>query len=270
MPLRGERRSRKGSSGARDARHARARTALFVVRLTSKSHDGDHDFLAIGSGRGTAAGDRRGTIRAALQRAFEGMRREASPRSNRTLRARRGRTAPPLRMGSRTERAGGGRYQTRTDDLFRVKEARYQLRQSPSSAGPSTAATGCPRHRASPCGRVTRRPGAGLKSPPIRGNRLESCRARWEQCGKCGCSAVVAHNLAKVRVASSSLVIRSSAGVRLNGPAPGVNPYGGVAERRGSGLQSRPHGFESRRHLVGAIDSTPGIGGDWRSGSALP
>ncbi len=25
----------------------------------------------------------------------------------------------------------GGRYQTRTDDLFRVKEARYQLRQSP-------------------------------------------------------------------------------------------------------------------------------------------
>ena len=25
----------------------------------------------------------------------------------------------------------GGRYQTRTDDLFRVKEARYQLRQTP-------------------------------------------------------------------------------------------------------------------------------------------
>ncbi len=28
---------------------------------------------------------------------------------------------------------GGGRYQTRTDDLFRVKEARYQLRQSPAA-----------------------------------------------------------------------------------------------------------------------------------------
>jgi hypothetical protein len=27
----------------------------------------------------------------------------------------------------------GGRYRTRTDDLFRVKEARYQLRQSPNS-----------------------------------------------------------------------------------------------------------------------------------------
>ncbi len=26
---------------------------------------------------------------------------------------------------------GGGRCRTRTDDLFRVKEARYQLRQSP-------------------------------------------------------------------------------------------------------------------------------------------
>src|ERR1700710_908718 len=26
--------------------------------------------------------------------------------------------------------------------------------------------------------------------------------------------------------------------------------HGGVAERLGSGLQSRPHGFESRRHLT--------------------
>lgn len=30
----------------------------------------------------------------------------------------------------------GGRYQTRTDDLFRVKEARYQLRQSPVDSRP--------------------------------------------------------------------------------------------------------------------------------------
>ena len=28
--------------------------------------------------------------------------------------------------------------------------------------------------------------------------------------------------------------------------------HGGVAERLGSGLQSRPHGFESRRHLTSA------------------
>ena len=33
----------------------------------------------------------------------------------------------------------GGRYRTRTDDLFRVKEARYQLRQSPDRYNPATA-----------------------------------------------------------------------------------------------------------------------------------
>ena len=40
-----------------------------------------------------------------------------------------------LHVSRRTERVSrggdGGRYRTRTDDLFRVKEARYQLRQSP-------------------------------------------------------------------------------------------------------------------------------------------
>jgi hypothetical protein len=51
----------------------------------------------------------------------------------------------------------------------------------------------------------------------------------------------------------------------------GITCGGGVAERRGSGLQSRLHGFESRRHLGGSTrisDNT--ILGDWRSGSALP
>ena len=65
---------------------------------------------------------------------------------------------------------------------------------------------------------------------------------------------LVAHNLAKVGVASSSLVIRSQV-LPLNG---------GVAERRGSGQQSRLHGFESRLHLQATSL------GDWRSGSALP
>lgn len=36
-----------------------------------------------------------------------------------------------LSPASLREKRDGGRYQTRTDDLFRVKEARYQLRQSP-------------------------------------------------------------------------------------------------------------------------------------------
>src|SRR3954470_364718 len=74
-------------------------------------------------------------------------------------------------------------------------------------------------------------------TPPI--DRLESTPHPVTG-AKCGCGAVVAHHLAKVRVASSNLVIRSS---------EDVTP-GGVAERRGSGLQSRPHGFESRRHLT--------------------
>ena len=55
---------------------------------------------------------------------------------------------------------------------------------------------------------------------------------------------LVAHHLAKVRVASSNLVIRSDS------KEVDTTPHGGVAERRGSGLQSRLHGFESRRHLA--------------------
>ena len=60
---------------------------------------------------------------------------------------------------------------------------------------------------------------------------------------------MVAHHLAKVRVASSNLVIRSSEVSRSETERPVRTHYGGVAERRGSGLQSRPHGFKSRRHL---------------------
>ncbi len=51
---------------------------------------------------------------------------------------------------------------------------------------------------------------------------------------------LVAHHLAKVRVAGSNPVVRSE----------GSCPCGGVAERRGNGLQSRVHGFESRLHLA--------------------
>ena len=64
---------------------------------------------------------------------------------------------------------------------------------------------------------------------------------------------LVEHHLAKVRVAGSSPVVRSEAvtphrfTVRSNGLA-GLE-HGGVAERRGNGLQSRVHGFESRLHL---------------------
>ena len=40
----------------------------------------------------------------------------------------------------------------------------------------------------------------------------------------------------------------------LEGFASITNPSGGVAERRGNGLQSRVHGFKSRLHLS---DATP-------------
>jgi hypothetical protein len=52
---------------------------------------------------------------------------------------------------------------------------------------------------------------------------------------------LVERNLAKVEVASSSLVVRSE---RVSNPSTG-----GLAERRGNGLQIRIHGFKSRTHL---------------------
>ena len=61
---------------------------------------------------------------------------------------------------------------------------------------------------------------------------------------------MVEHHLAKVRVAGSNPVVRSEAipfGVTA---VVDCGLSGGVAERRGSGLQSRIHGFESRLHLV--------------------
>src|SRR5512140_1940668 len=56
---------------------------------------------------------------------------------------------------------------------------------------------------------------------------------------------LVAHHLAKVRVAGSNPVVRSERPrqVHVRGR------LGGVAERRGNGLQSRVHGFKSRLHL---------------------
>ena len=60
---------------------------------------------------------------------------------------------------------------------------------------------------------------------------------------------LVEHHLAKVRVASSNLVVRSRCGGSSRTPAA----PGGVAERRGNGLQSRLHGFKSRLHLQGRL-----------------
>jgi len=65
---------------------------------------------------------------------------------------------------------------------------------------------------------------------------------------------LVEHHLAKVRVAGSNPVVRSGER-RARRPVGSAVSYrcgsisGGLAERRGNGLQSRVHGFESRTHL---------------------
>ena len=81
---------------------------------------------------------------------------------------------------------------------------------------------------------------------------------------------MVAHNLAKVRVASSNLVIRSSVVLPDCAKQVWETTHGGLAERRGSGLQSRPHRFESGIHLNSDSQELLARKGDWRSGSALP
>src|SRR3712207_9006829 len=58
---------------------------------------------------------------------------------------------------------------------------------------------------------------------------------------------LVEHHLAKVRVAGSNPVVRSE---RVSASSGGEqSSHGGVAERRGNGLQIRVHGFKSRLHL---------------------
>src|SRR3954452_2261206 len=69
-----------------------------------------------------------------------------------------------------------------------------------------------------------------------------------------GRGSVVEHHLAKVRVAGSNPVVRSVAQLLVCFPElERVGSHGGVAERRGSGLQSRIRGFESHLHLVGQV-----------------
>ena len=108
----------------------------------------------------------------------------------------------------------GGRYQTRTDDLFRVKEARYQLRQSPVALrGRVLDPTGCPRAGTNRR-RVTR---AGRAGFALRRSSAKVVQAPGAIREHADVAQLVAHNLAKVGVASSSLVIRSSAGVSSRG-----------------------------------------------------
>ena len=74
---------------------------------------------------------------------------------------------------------------------------------------------------------------------------------------------LVERNLAKVEVAGSNPVVRSE---RVRQASFLLT--GGVAERRGNGLQSRVHGFESRLHLGTLVVVVVG-GGFWTIGAAV-
>ena len=146
----------------------------------------------------------------------------------------------------RTRGLDGGRYRTRTDDLFRVKEARYQLRQSPLWSCSCTVAqiksipdpVGANRH-----GERSGVADAGAERGHARGLdavwhsgepglMFIKCPGRRER--NADVAQLVAHHLAKVRVASSSLVIRSSAG------APsGVSACGFESTSRWRGREAR-------------------------------
>ena len=160
---------------------------------------------------------------------------------------------------------GGGRYRTRTDDLFRVKEARYQLRQSPVTRdvlrGPRSDVTGSGRPATNPrqdtrgAHPVLRTAESALKSI----KRLRE--SETTNTGACGCSAVGSAQPcqgwgrefeSRHPLECTGLFSRRSRHVGSNHT---VNPHGGVAERLGTGLQSRLHGFESRRHLASQLNT---------------
>ena len=73
---------------------------------------------------------------------------------------------------------------------------------------------------------------------------------------KAGIAQLVERNLAKVEVASSSLVSRSKFQALYRG-----NPFGGMAEWLCSGLQSRVRRFDSdfRLHTIQAVSPYGGV-----------
>ena len=114
-----------------------------------------------------------------------------------------------------------------------------------------------------------------ITEPPILfllvGTRGNAGNGRESTLQNADVAQLVEHHLAKVDVASSNLVVRSQDTVTAK-ILRNRRLHGGLAERRGSGLQSRLHGFESRTHLGEnhGFRTQPVAMGDWRSGSALP
>src|SRR3954468_23925121 len=79
---------------------------------------------------------------------------------------------------------------------------------------------------------------------------------------------LVAHHLAKVRVAGSNPVVRSAA---PKGVQWGPGPAAGWPSGLGKGLQSPVRGFDSRSRLAGTmLNGSKQLGRLAQSGSALP
>jgi hypothetical protein len=170
-----------------------------------------------------------------------------------------------------------------------VKEARYQLRQSPEesdteqrSANPQSCRLSLPDGQAAHLdalgllsilpiaagialatgsGYVTLAASVGLREA----HPIQSCST--QKCGQCGCGAVVAHHLAKVRVASSNLVIRSSEDSWFTTMV--AWPSGQAPACKAVYTGSNPVATSTHPLKLNTLCCFHSTGG-WRSGSALP
>ena len=178
-----------------------------------------------------AGGDRARTSRSA----------RASPDSRAARRARSPRSCWARRIC--TSSCGSRASSPRRSRVGRSGRARCSCRTC--SGGAEHAST--PRHM------VWRGPEHRLESTP------------HPVTGACGCGAVVAHHLAKVRVASSNLVIRSSESFTVS-----LGPHTWWRGREARHRPAKPFTrvrIPSPPHSSARHNSTAG---DWRSGSALP
>lgn len=192
----------------------------------------------------------------------------------------------------------GGRYRTRTDDLFRVKEARYQLRQSPSTAArvllKNTGRVREPHNR--PFGDRTPSAGHGRQPPPRTSaqvcGRADTPQAGWNWLFPCFSDRVVQHAVMRAmrmwRSGSASPCQGEGREFESRhplecGPAersvrPGAANSRTVAWPRGEAAACKAvHTGSNPVATSNSEESEPcksgvfgNYMGDWRSGSALP
>ena len=127
----------------------------------------------------------------------------------------------------------GGRYWVRTSDLFGVNEARYHCANRPrwsTIAEPIAAVTSVG---------GSRRGAGSVCLPPSRLVMVTPAAGKPDACGRGSVGRA-----SPCQGEGRGFETRRPLGEGLGGPI-----HGGVAERRGNGLQIRVHGFKSRLHL---------------------